>query len=114
MTIYHYCWRSEWEQGKDDTHYRHASLTSEGFIHGSRTGDQLERVAREFFGGEPTEDLFLLTLDEEKLEPKVVDEDPGIGELFPHLYGPINLSAVTKIESVPRDAGQWIIPPLDD
>jgi len=78
-------------------------LNAEGFIHCS-TEKQVLRVANAFYHGR--NDLVLLKLDEAKLKPEVrweapaaLGAAPGISEsdLFPHVFGPINLTAVASV-----------------
>jgi uncharacterized protein (DUF952 family) len=78
------------------------SLGTEGFIHCS-TENQVLHVANAFYCGR--NDLVLLKLDEAKLKPELKWEPPaglpalGISEsdLFPHIFGPINLTAVASV-----------------
>ena len=45
-------------------------------------------------------DLLLLTIDPELLESRLVREvgNPETGEKFPHIYGPLNPSAVVETQ----------------
>ncbi len=65
----------------------------DGFIHFS-TADQLTETARKHFAGQ--QDLLLVTVDAEQL---VLRWEPSRGgQLFPHLYGSLPLSAVLTVE----------------
>jgi uncharacterized protein (DUF952 family) len=66
----------------------------DGFIHFS-TADQLADTARKHFSGQ--HDLLLLAVDVEQLELRW--EPSRGGQLFPHLYGALPLSAVLTVES---------------
>jgi glutathione S-transferase len=98
VTIYHLAERAHWEQALRDGVYtrstRRLSLAEEGFIHAS-SAQQWPVVRRRFYGdvGEP---LVLLEIDESRLGSRVVHEvgDPTSGEVFPHVYGPIEVGAV--------------------
>ncbi|WP_404385844.1 DUF952 domain-containing protein [Knoellia locipacati] len=72
------------------------SLEDEGFIHCCDPA-QLEFVMTTFYADVP-HDLVLLTIDPELLESRLVREvgNPETGETFPHVYGPINPSAVVE------------------
>ena len=71
---------------------RGVTLADEGFIHCSRR-DQVEATANRFYGD--VAELVLLTIDEAALDAPVVVEDLyATGETFPHVYGPIPVSAV--------------------
>jgi uncharacterized protein (DUF952 family) len=74
---------------------RDKTLQEVGFIHAS-TASQLSKVAsfvyRDYLG-----ELLILELDLAQLEAaglKVLFEDGGNGELFPHIYGPIPVELV--------------------
>jgi uncharacterized protein (DUF952 family) len=104
--IYHIVPRSHWEQTVGA--YRADSLATEGFIHCSNA-DQMARVANWFFAGQ--DDLLVLVLDAGKLSSPLRDEDCGVGEAFPHVYGPINPEAVAEVRSLQRGPdGRWVFP----
>jgi uncharacterized protein (DUF952 family) len=45
----------------------------------------------------------------------VVEEDGGSGELYPHIYGPINVGAVVKVEHLePGEGGLFAHPDMND
>jgi len=93
--IYHITTQSAWGAAKGTGAYRAPSLATQGFIHCS-TADQVTRVADNLFAGQ--HGLVLLHIDPEKLAAKVVYENlEGGTELFPHVYGPINLEAVVRV-----------------
>lgn len=102
--IYHILARATWEQ-RPTGPYRAPSLDSEGFIHCSYAG-QVARVANMFYRHEP--DLMVLGIDPELLSSQVLAEDPGVGEKFPHVYGPLDSPAVVEILPLQRNpAGLW-------
>lgn len=74
------------------------SLEDEGFIHCCDPA-QLDFVLTTFYADVP-HDLLLLTIDPELLESRLVREvgNPETGEMFPHVYGPINPSAVVETQ----------------
>lgn len=96
--------------------YHADSLASEGFIHCS-TRSQIVGVANTFYRGQ--QGLVLLVIDPSKLEPALKWEPPAEpepthareGELFPHIYGPLNLDAVVKvIPFEPEPDGTFSLP----
>ncbi|MGB7860393.1 MAG: DUF952 domain-containing protein [Acidimicrobiia bacterium] len=90
--LFHIAEPSDWDQRTDS--YAPAAFETEGFIHCS-TADQLEAVAASFYAGR--DDVILLTVDPKALVSGVVYEDLyEIGEEFPHIYGPIPLSAIVE------------------
>lgn len=107
--IMHICNYPAWRQTLQDGEYAPVSLKKEGFIHCS-TPDQVVDVANSLYKGQT--ELFLLFIDEEKVESNVVYEDLyELGKLFPHIYGPLNLDAVTQIvEFTPDEDGNFKLP----
>ena len=87
--------------------YRAASLDSEGFIHCSYAG-QVEASANRFYAG--AERLLLLCIDPGRLSSPLKVEPAGSGQMFPHIYGPINRDAVTGVREMRRDGGTWVFP----
>jgi uncharacterized protein (DUF952 family) len=101
--IYHITSRQAWSQARERGNYRAESLETEGFIHCS-TQDQVVPVAENFYRGE--EGLLLLVIEPERLTSALKWESPAggtpppgvpIGDLFPHIYGPVNLEAVVRV-----------------
>jgi uncharacterized protein (DUF952 family) len=77
--------------------YTTADFESDGFIHCS-TENQLGRVIETFYKGR--EDLVLLTIDPTVLQGILVYEDlDDIGERFPHVYGPIPVTAIIEAKT---------------
>ena len=73
------------------------SYEVEGFIHCSTEG-QLSGIAETFYAGR--DDLLLLTIETAKLGELVVFEDLyEMGEDFPHIYGPLPISAIVEVGS---------------
>ena len=84
-------------------------MAEEGFIHCS-TVSQVIRVATAYYGGE--KDMWLVWIAVEKLAPELRYESPSAdGEKFPHLYGTLNLDAVTAAAPLERDVdGKFTFP----
>jgi uncharacterized protein (DUF952 family) len=98
--IVHICERAAWVQAQKSGEYRPASLAMEGFIHASQPAQVLE-VANRFYLEK--QDLLLLWIDPQRLRPELRYE-PADGDLFPHIYGALNLVAVVAVDSFPPDA----------
>jgi uncharacterized protein (DUF952 family) len=94
MTIYHLVLPEYWARFQGLSHYQAATFEEEGFIHCS-FDSQIEGVLGRYFQG--VEKVTILALDTEKIEAKLVVEVAPNGEDFPHIYGPINMSAVTGV-----------------
>lgn len=105
--IYHLALRHAWEAARDEgAPYRRStidrSLDEEGFIHCSYR-DQVQGVADRFYRGRT--DVLLLTIDVSKVEAEIKTEN-----LFPHIYGPLPIEAVVRVDPVVcRDDGQLLI-----
>jgi len=110
-TIYHMCRRGEWEAAEARGSYRGSSQDeADGFIHFS-TAAQVRESARKHRAGQS--DLVLLTVDAGRLGPALRWEPSRGGALFPHLYGPLPLAAVTRTDPLPLGAdGTHVFPPL--
>jgi uncharacterized protein (DUF952 family) len=99
MFIYHVALPEDWEQQKHRSFYEAASLESEGFIHCSFE-DQLEGVIERYFRAAP--ELCILKIDIVKLTSKLVAEPSTNNEEYPHVYGPIDTSAIVNVERRPN------------
>jgi len=100
--IYHITSKKELAEAQAKGEYTAPSLQTEGFIHCS-TAKQVVPVANAFYKGQ--HGLVLLKLDEDRIKSPVKWEAPagppaeGINEsdLFPHIYGAINLDAIASV-----------------
>jgi uncharacterized protein (DUF952 family) len=103
--VYHLVLPSSWDASPGED-YRAASLATEGFIHCSYAG-QVARSANRFYAGATA--LLVLEIDPSRLASPLRAEPAGSGELFPHVYGPINRQAVVSARPLSRDeSGQWV------
>ena len=99
--IFHIVPRVEWEALAAGDLYRPASLESEGFIHCS-TREQVIGTANGIFRGQ--HGLLLLTIDSERVVPEIISEDCyESGQAFPHIYGPLDQTAVVRVVPFPCD-----------
>ena len=69
----------------------------DGFIHLS-AGHQVAGTLAKYFAGQ--RDLVLLAVDPERLGAGLRWEKSRGGDLFPHLYGPLDLDHVISIEAL--------------
>ena len=96
--IYHVTNTTSWEEALAAGHYEAPSLHTEGFIHTSKK-EQVAAVLKRYYS--EAKSLLLLHIDESKLSaPLKYELAPSVNELFPHVYGPINIDAVVKTESI--------------
>ncbi|MGE0613040.1 MAG: DUF952 domain-containing protein [Hyphomicrobiales bacterium] len=90
--IFKICGAEEWAQALESGVYRgSAADLADGFIHFS-TGAQLAGTAARHFAGR--RDLVLAAVDPDRLGPELRWEPARRGDLFPHLYGHMPVSAV--------------------
>jgi uncharacterized protein (DUF952 family) len=105
--IFHICSSASWAEAKH-SEYRCPSLESEGFIHCS-TPDQVVEVANHLFRGNRS--LILLAIDPDQVISSIQYEDAGNGKFYPHVYGPLNPSAVIAVEPFePSADGTFSLP----
>jgi uncharacterized protein (DUF952 family) len=95
--IYHVANSKDWIAAKDATAYQPASFGQTGFVHACLE-DQLAGVLERYFAG--VKDLVLLEIDERRLEGEVKYEPDAGGELFPHIYGTVNKSAIERFTKI--------------
>jgi uncharacterized protein (DUF952 family) len=102
--------RSDWARAEARGFYPgSADDARDGFIHFS-TAAQVEESARRHRAGQP--DLLLVVVAEEACGPWRW-EAARSGDLFPHLYGELPLTAVVGIHELPlAEDGRHVFPPL--
>jgi len=113
--VYHIVPREDWDAAQAKGEYRPASVDAQGFVHCS-TRVQVVGTANDNFRGE--DGLVLLCIDTAKLAPVLRYEpgdmpghDPSDHELFPHLYGALNLDAVRRVVAFPSNVdGSFSLP----
>jgi uncharacterized protein (DUF952 family) len=106
--IYHIAWMDDWMIAEQQGWYEAPSLGSEGFIHCSYKSQVVDTATRYYAG---TKCLLLLEIDPAKLESRWVAEKSTGDALYPHVYGRINLDAVSRVASFePQPDGSFLIP----
>ena len=100
--IYHLTNKKDWQTAQPLGEYEAPSLAEEGFIHCSKDLPQLLRVAARLYQGRT--DLQVLDLDLEKLDSPVKYELSRSGEVYPHIYGKLNFSAVLRVRDLGVDS----------
>lgn len=110
IVVTHIVAQDAWEQAQKVGIYEAPSLQTEGFIHCS-TLSQVVATASRFYRG--IQGLVLLYIDVTKLDSDLIYEQAPHGdEYFPHLFGPLNLDAVFRVEPfVPDATGAFTLPP---
>ncbi|MFS8498801.1 MAG: DUF952 domain-containing protein [Micromonosporaceae bacterium] len=113
MPIVHFCPRADWEAALRAGVYAPESLRTEGFIHFSAP-EQVHLPANAIARGRT--DLVLLEVDEGRLAepPRWEPGDPSDPDSmrFPHVYGPVPVSAVVAVHDFPPGPdGRFRCPP---
>ena len=103
--LVHLCGEQDWDHARGAGYLRPESLDAVGFVHLSAPG-QVHLPANRLFAGR--DDLVVLYLDPGLLGAPVrwepgVPADP-VSMLFPHLYGPLPVAAVTAVRPYFADA----------
>ena len=92
---------AEWREAVAEGSYAGSAVDlADGYIHLS-TAAQLDETARKHYAGR--ENLMLLIVDLTALDDTIVWEPSRGGALFPHIYGPLPVRAVT-------DASPFAVP----
>ncbi|WP_068113420.1 DUF952 domain-containing protein [Nocardioides dokdonensis] len=100
MLIFHIATAADWAAARSSGSYttstRGRTLDEEGFIHAARA-EQWRGVHARYYA-QASEPLLLLEIDTDRLTSRVVQEPATAGgdELFPHIYGPVEPSAVLR------------------
>jgi uncharacterized protein (DUF952 family) len=109
--IYKICPASAWREAERQGVYRGSpDDIRDGFIHFSLASQVAETARKHFFG---QTGLFLIAVDAEALGDALRWEPSRNDELFPHLYGELDLGAVTAVLNMhARSDGYHDIPEL--
>ena len=111
--LFHLALREDWERAEATGTYTGStigrSLADEGFVHCS-FADQVSAVAQRYYRGRG--DVVLLEIDPALLDCEVRVEAVGAAtEEYPHVYGPVPVSAVVNVESLAiEDGGRLRLP----
>jgi len=93
--IYHVTSSKEWEEAQVKKIYLPKDFVTDGFIHCS-IERQLEGVLERFYKGHTG--LVKLKIEKAKVQRPVLFElAEDLNELFPHIYGPLNLDSVVEV-----------------
>jgi uncharacterized protein (DUF952 family) len=104
--IFHIATAADWRRTLDTGTYTTSTvgrtLEEEGFIHASRR-DQVQGVFDRYYRG-LGEHLVLLTIDPARLDAELLVEAVG-DDTYPHIYGPLNRTAVIDASPLDRRGG---------
>jgi uncharacterized protein (DUF952 family) len=109
--IYHMCRADEWEEAVAAGTYSGSSQDRlDGFIHFS-TAEQIVESARRHRAGQAG--LLLVAVEAKRLGDRLKWEKSRGGDLFPHLYGPLDPAESASVRSLPLGAdGLHMFPEL--
>jgi len=96
--IYHVTTLKEWEAAKIKNEYKPVGYEQYGFIHCS-IEKQIPGVLDRFYKGQTG--LVKLKIEKEKVQRPVLFELAlDLDELFPHIYGALNLDSVVEVTAI--------------
>ena len=112
-TVYKICEEKMWRDAeRDGAFFGSAVDYADGFIHFSSAAQVAGTAGRHFTG---MSGLVLVAVDAEALGPALKWEPSRGGALFPHLYGPLQLTAVRWVKPLRLDPdGRHVFPKLDE
>ena len=94
--IYHITTQTQWQQALQQGGYVADSVDTEGFLHASLY-HQTPGVLQRHYSGQSG--LVKLTIDVAALtSPLKYELAPSVNQYFPHVFGPVNIDAVTAVE----------------
>ncbi len=111
-TIYKICRAQEWREAEREAVFSGSEVDHrDGFIHFSTAAQVAETAAKHFAG---QSDLLLVSVNTSKLGDHLKWKPSRGGALFPHLYGQLDLAAVTRVEPLQLGPdGRHALPPLE-
>ena len=110
--IYKICPAPLWRDAESKGRFEGAPIDrQDGFIHFSTAAQASETAARHFSG---VDDLLLVAVDGDALGKDLRFEVSRGGDFFPHLYAPLELSAVRWVKPLPLGGdGRHVFPALE-
>jgi uncharacterized protein (DUF952 family) len=100
--VYKILTRAEWAKAQAAGRFEGSAVDlADGFIHFS-TAAQAQETARRHFAGQT--DLVVLEIEGDDLGPALKYEPSRGGDLFPHLYGPLDVTHVRAVTEAPLGA----------
>ena len=110
--IYKICPEALWREAERAGAFAGAPVDArDGYIHFSTAAQARETAAKHFAG---RRDLLLIAVEAEALGAALRYEPSRGGDLFPHLYAPLPLSAVRRVAPLPLGPdGRHAFPDLE-
>ena len=108
IIILHITKREQWEKAKLEGVYRSDTHDSQGFIHCS-TSQQIVKVANTLYPAQ--RELVLLCIITNRVQSEIKYESAESEELYPHIYGPLNVDSVAKVVDFEATKdGRFVLP----
>lgn len=120
-TIYHLCALAELRAGTGEHEYAPARFAEDGFVHCAEGKETALAVARDYFAA-VSDEVVVLRIDPALLTANLVFEGAApiaggdtahlqCAQLWPHIYGPINLTAIDGAAVLRRgERGEFLWP----
>ncbi len=111
MTVYKIATVAQWRAAEAIGTFIGAPVDlADGYIHFSTAEQVAETLARHFAG---QRDLLLVAVRAETLGADLRWEPSRGGQLFPHLYASLPVTAATRVDEIPLGAdGRHVVEPL--
>ncbi len=100
MITFHLVAREVWEAQRSGALYEPEAFATDGFVHCTDGEANVIDTANRYYQGDPR-DYVVLSIDTDALRAPVRYEDAA--RVFPHVFGPIEVAAVTAVRGVERD-----------
>lgn len=98
-TIYKIVARSAWDQAEKDGLFKGATIDlTDGYIHFSTAAQARQTAALHF---KDQQDLVLVAVEAAALGDALKWEPSRGGDLFPHLYAPLTMDQVARVDELP-------------
>lgn len=93
---------NEWQEQQGEEHYQPGAFAADGYIHCTDGRERLMETGNRHYQRDDSQFL-AVEIDLDALASPWVYEDEK--KVFPHIYGPLNRSAVVSVREVVRTQG---------
>jgi uncharacterized protein (DUF952 family) len=104
---FHLTPRDWWDASDPDCPLEAPSLSDEGFIHCTDGPENLVATANRHYRAD-SRPFVVLTVDLDRVGSRWTVEDPG--GIYPHVFGPIERSAIVAVADIRRAADGTFLP----
>jgi uncharacterized protein (DUF952 family) len=99
LAVFHLATPDEWAAAQATGRVAPPSLATEGFVHCSTEAQVAGTIELHFAD---VDELRLLQVDLDRVEADLRWEEGRPGQLFPHLYRPLELDEITQVQTWKR------------